>query len=727
MEKLQETNNQLQEQIDTNFEKQIHSLLGDIFTPGQIKALINPTMRMNSWTPEDIANAISIRCASPKMYRYMKEVMKIPLPGLSTLRKWTSKIEVNPGCLECVFNCMQVKGKNLNELEKLVVLTCDEVYLDNRIEIDRKLQQKVGPHKACQCVMVRALFSNWKQLIYYQYDENLSKNTVMEIISKLYRIDYKVVALVSDLGPGNRKLWTELGIGIPPLRTFFQHPQHEDSSIFVFADAPHLIKLGRNHFIDQGFNWEGKIADSKCLEELLTLNPKDLKITYKITPLHLQVQGADRQKVHLATKLFSNNVADSLVWCGEKGYLKNEHWKETSFVLKLINDWFDVFNSKSKYGLHPGTNGYGINLTEQMQLLDRMQTFVEAMRIGTHKSLLPFQKGMIVSIASLKGLYHHLRSKYNNPSMTFEYLITSRLNQDVLENFFSFIRSSSGAYDHPSALDFKYRVRRYILGRQSKIMLSNNSNVVDDSPSTSSLVTPTNNDCFISDMIEPFVMDNSNDTGNDDHEEMAIFNVYDNDDNNNDDPNYYQPIEEMDLLDEENGTCVIEYKPTDEEEELLSKFEQMERIHRIETQGLQYIAGYVAHRFKMKYPHLGNPTCATQNVQNPRENWIQFISRGGLLEPSEEMVRIATHINQEFLNFHQDDLRTEKFIFTKLLQIVRATIHTSIPDEVILCLIRTRTYMRVRALNIKIMLKNREQKQKRKAPLNKFTNKKKLK
>jgi len=57
------------------------------------------------------------------------------------------------------------------------------------------------------------------------------------------------------------------------------------------------------------------------------------------------------------------------------------------------------------------------------------------------------------------------------------YLITYRLNQDLLENFFSFIRSIGCAYDHPTPLDFKYQLKRYILGKHSRYALSNVSNV----------------------------------------------------------------------------------------------------------------------------------------------------------------------------------------------------------------------------------------------------------
>jgi len=48
------------------------------------------------------------------------------------------------------------------------------------------------------------------------------------------------------MGPTNRTLWNALGISLD--QTFFQHPITL-KKIFIFADAPHLIKLARNHFI----------------------------------------------------------------------------------------------------------------------------------------------------------------------------------------------------------------------------------------------------------------------------------------------------------------------------------------------------------------------------------------------------------------------------------------------------------------------------------------------
>lgn len=61
---------------------------------------------------------------------------------------------------------------------------------------------------------------------------------------------------------------------------------------------------------------------------------------------------------------------------------------------------------------------------------------------------------------SLKQLYEDLQRRFS-----IKYLLTYRLNQDVLENFFGVIRAKGGLHDHPTPLEFKYRLRSYILGR----------------------------------------------------------------------------------------------------------------------------------------------------------------------------------------------------------------------------------------------------------------------
>lgn len=142
------------------YETKMYNVLKRVFTPGQIQILLNPSRKRIVWSSEDIASAMSLRCVSPKAYRYFKDVMNIPLPSLQTLRRWATNINVEPGVLNAILDCMRFKGKSMPDFEKLITLTFDEMYLSNKVAVDRKKQQVVGPHKMCQCVMVRSLFVN---------------------------------------------------------------------------------------------------------------------------------------------------------------------------------------------------------------------------------------------------------------------------------------------------------------------------------------------------------------------------------------------------------------------------------------------------------------------------------------------------------------------------------------------------------------------------------------
>ena len=85
--------------------ERVNEILSPIFTPGQIKKLLHPNQTTVKWSSEDIASAIALRSVSPKAYRYLKN-NKIPLPALSTLRKWASKINIKDGVIDSVLSLM---------------------------------------------------------------------------------------------------------------------------------------------------------------------------------------------------------------------------------------------------------------------------------------------------------------------------------------------------------------------------------------------------------------------------------------------------------------------------------------------------------------------------------------------------------------------------------------------------------------------------------------------
>jgi len=92
------------------------------------------------------------------------------------------------------------------------------------------------------------------------------------------------------------------------------------------------------------------------------------------------------------------------------------------------------------------------------------------------------------------------------------------------------------------------------------------------------------------------------------------------------------------------------FHPTLEEEELLTSIDEMDIIDTIEDEGLKYIAGYVAHRFKSKYSNLGVATLEMP-VRSDIE-WVQFISCGKCMYPSEILLTATRIMNVEFGKYH---------------------------------------------------------------------------
>ncbi|XP_011700260.1 PREDICTED: uncharacterized protein LOC105457341 [Wasmannia auropunctata] len=88
--KLETEKKMLAEQTIHRSKEFAFNTLKRIFTPGQIEMLLHPERKYVKWSSEDIASAISLRCVSPKAYRYLRNVIKLPLPGFSTLRRCTA-------------------------------------------------------------------------------------------------------------------------------------------------------------------------------------------------------------------------------------------------------------------------------------------------------------------------------------------------------------------------------------------------------------------------------------------------------------------------------------------------------------------------------------------------------------------------------------------------------------------------------------------------------------
>nr|AAM45387.1 P-repressor-like protein RL2 [Drosophila bocqueti] len=459
--------NEIMRKKISSMEKEMHSLrqqleqyqtleksLGNIFTETQIKILKSGGKR-STFNATDMSAAICLHSVGPRTYKHLYE-KGFPLPSRATIFRWLADVKINAGTLDVVLDLME--NEEMCLADKLCVLSIDKIQLAAAFDINGSEDALNERNNYVQLATVRGLKKAWKQPVYFGFNTLMDVDSLNTIIMKLHKINYPVVAVVSDLSPENQSLWRELGIS-ETNKSWFSHPADEQLKIFVFSDTTQLIKLIHNHYIDVGLDINGhKLTKTTVQQTMRHCARPDVSIKLRINENHLKVCSLTKQKDTLATQLFSRTTARSIRRCHELGYAINNAC-ETADFFELFNDWFDVFNS-NRLNFPDSSEAYGKQIENQQCTLARMS---EIMRTEMTESgdKLTFQMGILINNASLDGLYEYLSEKYD-----MIHILTSRLSQENVESFFGSMRSigHGGQYDHPTPLQFRDKIRKYIEG-----------------------------------------------------------------------------------------------------------------------------------------------------------------------------------------------------------------------------------------------------------------------
>ena len=143
----------------------------------------------------------------------------------------------------------------------------------------------------------------------------------------------------------------------------------------------------------------------------------------------------DRQRVGLAAQTLSETVGHAIRHC-----LGEEYQEQADFVI-TTDRTFDVFNSRRPLDSKKHLCGFGVPeaFDDQHDTLMAFTALMKDARCGTRKSRLPFQDGFIMSSTALRGLHSALCLR---PGAELKYILTSRLTQDYVENFFSQVKAN---------------------------------------------------------------------------------------------------------------------------------------------------------------------------------------------------------------------------------------------------------------------------------------------
>lgn len=249
------------------------------------------------------------------------------------------------------------------------------------------------------------------------------------------------------------------------------------------------------------------------------------------------------------------------------------------------------------------------------------------------------------------------------------FIMTYKLNQDCLENEFALIRLNGGTHDHPSPLQALNRLRLITLGKGLSHQLKKNQNTQQLLIEEDHLITKVFRKASV-------LSDKKNDNS---------------------------PVEPAVSDDEDSEPWV--YRKKDRELE--------------ELDGFEYAMGYMARPFLKE--QLGSYTHRLKETEESgvnHEHYVQDLSYGGLVQPSDEWIEIGDHLDSCFNWMHNTGADAEEIGFRIKRNVAGRTMRKlkdkfpGLPDHVLKSYTRKRISIRIRHM----------QKQVRERKVQKFKN-----
>ena len=110
------------------------------------------------------------------------------------------------------------------------------------------------------------------------------------------------------------------------------------------------------------------------------------------------------------------------------------------------------------------------------------------------------------------------------------------------------------------------------------------------------------------------------------------------------------------------------------------------------------LLGFLAHKYRIKYPQFGEKTCQISTRTQNNCHWILALSRGGLTAPSKEFENIMHKFEDIFNGIHGQTISKCKSVIRSVTKIISQKF-PDFPSEVIHTFVKTRTFIRIKHLN----------------------------
>ncbi|XP_031358890.1 uncharacterized protein LOC116182497 [Photinus pyralis] len=444
------------------------------------------------WSTMEKQLSLSLYYKSPACYKFMRETLKFVLPSIKTIQTWLKVTNLATGVNTVLLTKIKEKINCMNESEKQCVVLFDEISLKRKLEYNNQLDiiegyQDLGSlgrnsliGDSALVFYLRGLFYNWKLPFSYYISNGTVKTVnlvtiVKEVLNKIIETSLKPRIIICDQGSNNRG--TFLSLGATKESPFFYI---NGLKVYTCFDPPHLIKSLRNNFINPKLRF---IVNDKEVtwKDVCAAYEEDLKSTTtkampKLTPSHINPNNFERMRVKYAVQVFSRSVGIGVQTTHTVTELGSTTWKNTVHFILFVNNLFDSLNSKFLTDPNPNRRPISTYNNVAIENLKNGKDMFENIRVyegSKRRNNIYCIDGFGMTINAILLLWEDLRFE------DYKYLVTSFLNQDPLENFFSVVRHRGGYNPYPTVQNFRKSMQLNIFIRLQK-EVNSSSNCEED-------------------------------------------------------------------------------------------------------------------------------------------------------------------------------------------------------------------------------------------------------
>lgn len=418
------------------------------------------------------------------------------LPHSSSLRYWTSTVDINPGFL----------SKVLEELKKLSCEDKDCCLIFDAMSIRKQLCWSEVDHKyvgycdygnnfnfetneteATEALvfMLVNIKGKWKCPIAYFFKNGMQSTTLAELIKTALiltsNVNLKVRAITCDGVSVNISALHSLGCKLLPnnhedIVNYFDHPS-EHYKVYIILDPCHMLKLARNALADYTEFWD----EHKSIKwnYIVNLHKVQNQMTYKLkNKLNSQCifWQQNKMKVKYAAHTLSASVANAIDFLRKEGLDDFKDSESTTKFIRIIDRLFDFLNTRNPFGKNFKQPITRINFHYLQEMIQESihYLFLLKCKDGTFlktSNRRTFLYGFVIAAKSILSVAQDLLFCSNT---LYKYILSYKFSQDHLELLFGKIRNCNGQNNNPNVLQFQYTMRKLLL--RNNIRNSSNTN-----------------------------------------------------------------------------------------------------------------------------------------------------------------------------------------------------------------------------------------------------------